>query len=153
MFLLWYYLYLYFNFCTYQDCERVRVCAFSWAGVCTGYACECKFSPRLKHWNQSKDNLNLVTHICDVGNSTINVLSLYSSNTGSALFIRVTARWGSEQPYSCSQFIKECSDLTAYLRLTLAPYVPFIIYIYISTFWLVWLDFIVKNVNFLKIII
>lgn len=76
MFLLWYYLYLYFNFCTYQDCERVCgcqpvsvcECVFERAGVCTGVprACVCMFSLCLNHWNQSEDDLSLVTHICDV---------------------------------------------------------------------------------------
>lgn len=34
MFLSWYYLYLYFNFCTYQDCERMYGCQPVSACVC-----------------------------------------------------------------------------------------------------------------------
>lgn len=70
MFLLWYYLYL--NFCTYQDCERMYDCqlvsvrVFECVGACAGVrrACERMFSPHPNHCNQSKDNLNLVkTHL------------------------------------------------------------------------------------------
>lgn len=71
-------------------CVWVRVCVCEWERGCehrcVWHACECVFTSSESLEPVKKTTSNWLTRICDVGNPTINVLSLYSHNMDWACF-------------------------------------------------------------------